>query len=170
MYLELALIVLLVVLMYQKSNFLNNITSHPLAKIVLLSGVVAITHFYGRNAGIISGLIVILLFHNLFEGMENKEGESKSEKSDEEKDDEDVDEDDKAEVKSEDEKDEEEKDESEEDDKPVDDGEVKHNKKPLMERLAIEEGFRPKLKDEDKPINLHAESGSVEPMAMPSLF
>lgn len=76
-YLELALIILLVALMYQRSNFLNNMVSHPLAKLTLLAGVVGITHTFGRNAGLISGLIVLLLFHNLFEGMENKDNEDK---------------------------------------------------------------------------------------------
>ena len=74
-YLELSLVVLLVVLMYQKSHFLNNLVEHPLAKLVLLSAVVAMAHCYGRNAGIISGLIAILLMHNMFEGMESGEGE-----------------------------------------------------------------------------------------------
>ena len=83
MYLELALVVLLVVLMYQKSHFLNNLVAHPLAKLVLLAGVVAMTHFYGRNAGIISGLIALLLFHNLFEGMESQgDSQEESEESD----------------------------------------------------------------------------------------
>lgn len=70
-YLELSLIILLVALMYQKSNFLNNLVSNPLAKLLLLGVVVSIARIYGRNAGIISALIVILLFHNLFEGNQN---------------------------------------------------------------------------------------------------
>ena len=56
MYLELALVVLLVVLMYQKSHFLNNFVVHPLAKLVLLVAVVAMTHYYGRNAGIFTAI------------------------------------------------------------------------------------------------------------------
>ena len=81
MYLELALVVLLVVLMYQKSHFLNNFVVHPLAKLVLLVAVVAMTHYYGRNAGIISGLIALLLLHNMFEGMESKGDDESTNKS-----------------------------------------------------------------------------------------
>jgi cytoskeletal protein RodZ len=76
LYLELALVVLLVVLMYQKSNFLNNLVSHPLAKLALLGSVVAVSHLYGRNAGLISALILILLFHNVFEGNQNMNDKS----------------------------------------------------------------------------------------------
>ena len=78
MHLELALVILLVVLMYQKSHLLNNLVASPLAKLLLLAGVVAITHCYGRNAGIISALISLLLFHNMFEGMESKGDDDES--------------------------------------------------------------------------------------------
>lgn len=82
LYLELALVVLLVVLMYQKSNFLNNVVSHPLAKLALLGSVVAISHLYGRNAGLISALILILLFHNVFEGNQNMNDKSSDKSND----------------------------------------------------------------------------------------
>jgi hypothetical protein len=87
-YIELVLVVLLVALLYQKSNFLNNLMSYPLAKLGLLVSVVIIAHLYGRNAGIISALIAILLFHNLFEGNQNmsdgeKEEGEKSEEAEE---------------------------------------------------------------------------------------
>lgn len=87
LHLELALVILLVVLMYQKSNFLNRFVEHPLAKLLLLSGVVAIAHNFGRNAGVISGLIAILLFHNLFEGIENKDDDKNIDDKDDDKDD-----------------------------------------------------------------------------------
>lgn len=87
LHLELALVILLVVLMYQSSNFLNRLVEHPLAKVLLLIGVVVISHNFGRNAGVISGLIVILLFHNMFEGMENKDDDASDKESTEKDDD-----------------------------------------------------------------------------------
>jgi len=80
---ELALVALLVVLLYVRSPFLNQLTSHPLAKLVLLGGVAMIAQRYGRTAGILSGLIAVLLFHNMFEGMESKKEDGKE--GDEEK-------------------------------------------------------------------------------------
>ena len=100
-YIELSLVILLVVLMYQNSHFLNNLVAHPLAKLVLLVVVVVITHLYGRNAGIILSLILLLLLHTSFEGMENKDKDSESDdesdaddESDCEEDDEESDDDD----------------------------------------------------------------------------
>jgi hypothetical protein len=69
---ELALIVLLVVVMYYRPAYLRELTSHPLAKLLMIGVLVAMTHVYGRNAGILTALILVLMMHNVFEGMENK--------------------------------------------------------------------------------------------------
>jgi hypothetical protein len=83
---ELVLIVLLVVLLYQCPRLLKDITAHPLGKLVLLVAVVVITHVFGRNAGVVAALILVLLLHNLFEGMENKGDGEKSDDGEDGKD------------------------------------------------------------------------------------
>lgn len=70
---EVLLIIILVLLMYIRTSFLQSLVRNPLAKLFLLSFVVMISHRFGVNAGILSSLILILMFHNVFEGMENNE-------------------------------------------------------------------------------------------------
>ena len=106
--------VLLVVLLCYKPNFLLDLTDTVLGKAVLLLCVLGATHCYGRNAGVLTALIVIVLMHTRLEGVDetlekddDKESEkpAKAEKSDD-------DDDDKS-VKSDDEEDKEAKQEAE---------------------------------------------------------
>lgn len=80
---ELALIVVLVVVMYYRPAYIRELTSHPLAKLLMVGILVVITHMFGRNAGILTALIMLLMMHNVFEGMENKDETDKESDSDE---------------------------------------------------------------------------------------
>ena len=76
---EMTLLVLLIVLMYTKPQFLLNMTDCLLGKVLLVLSVLGVAHTYGRNAGILMALIVVLLFHSVLEGLENTEASDKSE-------------------------------------------------------------------------------------------
>jgi len=70
---EIILIVILVSLLYTCPYFLKKFVSNSLGKVILLVLVILITHCYGINSGIISSLILLLLLHNVVEGMENED-------------------------------------------------------------------------------------------------
>lgn len=89
---EIILVVVLVSLLYSCPYFIKRFVSNSLGKLVLIVSVIFITHFCGITSGVISALIVLLLLHNVFEGMENPK-ESESTSDEEENDDEDEDED-----------------------------------------------------------------------------
>jgi hypothetical protein len=153
-YIELVLVVLLVALLYQKSNFLNNLMSYPLAKLGLLVSVVIIAHLYGRNAGIISALIAILLFHNLFEGNQNmSDGEKEEgEKSEE------------AEKPEEGE----EAQEAQEPEEP-EENQVNNNMLSNENKTDLEVQMRPKNSNEEEAIpNNTTTTNENEPLAMPT--
>ena len=73
---ELVLVLLLVVLMYHKPRFLLDLTDTFLGKLVLLSSVFGITHKFGRNAGVLTALVVILLMHTYHEGLDGSDSEA----------------------------------------------------------------------------------------------
>jgi|10_taG_2_1085330.scaffolds.fasta_scaffold05254_4 hypothetical protein len=77
---QLTLILVLVVLMYYNPLFLTDITRSPLGKLALVGGVLGLSYKFGRNTGIISALIVLLLLHNCYEGLENKNDAKQTEK------------------------------------------------------------------------------------------
>ena len=76
--------VLLVVLLCFKPTFLTELTDTVLGKAVLLLCVLVVSHLYGRNAGVLTALIVIVLMHTKLEGVDET-----LEKSDDEEDEED---------------------------------------------------------------------------------
>jgi len=78
---QLTLILVLVVLMYYTPLFLTDIARSPLGKLILISGVLGLSYKYGRNTGIISALIVLLLLHNYYEGLENKNDAKQTDKN-----------------------------------------------------------------------------------------
>jgi uncharacterized membrane protein YhiD involved in acid resistance len=80
---NLYLIVILVVLLYCKPYFLDIIVQNPLGKLLMLVAVIYISHNHGITPGIMSGLIFILVMHNILEGVdETLEKQSKEDDSD----------------------------------------------------------------------------------------
>ena len=69
LYVEIILIMFLVILMYVKSPSLNLFARSILGKITLVITVLLITTQYGRNAGILSSVIFMLLLHTSYEGI-----------------------------------------------------------------------------------------------------
>ena len=69
LYIEIILIIFLVILMYVKSQRLNLFAQSILGKITLVITVLLITTQYGRNAGILSAVIFMLLLHTSYEGV-----------------------------------------------------------------------------------------------------
>jgi hypothetical protein len=83
---EIILIVILVALLYKTPYYLKQFVNNSLGKLILLSLVILVTHCYGITSGVISSLIVLLLLHSIFEGMENpKEDGEDDEESEREK-------------------------------------------------------------------------------------
>ena len=69
LYVEIVLIIFLVILMYVKSQSLNVFAQSILGKITLVITVLLITTQYGRNAGVLSAVIFMLLLHTSYEGI-----------------------------------------------------------------------------------------------------
>tara|TARA_Y100000780_G_C13692883_1_gene420264 strand:+ start:4636 stop:5124 length:489 start_codon:yes stop_codon:yes gene_type:complete len=65
------LIIILVFLLYCRPYFLELMARNPLGKLVMLFGVIYIAHNHGVTPGIISGVIIILLMHNILEGVDD---------------------------------------------------------------------------------------------------
>ena len=72
---EIALIVLLIVLMYLQSSLLNTFSKSVLGKAAMIFAIIYITQNFGRNAGILSALIMTLNLYNAekLEGFDVKE-------------------------------------------------------------------------------------------------
>ena len=68
---EMTLVVLLIVLMYTKPASLLALTERVLGKLALVASVLGVAYCYGKNAGILMALIVIILFQNVHEGLDN---------------------------------------------------------------------------------------------------
>ena len=69
MYVEILLIMILVLLMYTKSQSLSAFAKSGLGKITLTVALLGITSHYGRNAGVIGAVIFVLLLHTSYENM-----------------------------------------------------------------------------------------------------
>ena len=86
---EMILVAILIVLMYEKPLFLVEFANSTLGKLLSIIAVFLISHQKGLTAGILAALIVIILRHTWREGMENKEekkeGAEKKEKKTEKK-------------------------------------------------------------------------------------
>ena len=61
---EIALIVLLILLMYLQSSLLNTFSKSVLGKGSMIFAIIYITQKFGRNAGILSALIMVLNLYN----------------------------------------------------------------------------------------------------------
>ncbi len=72
---EIALIVLLILLMYLQSSLLNTFSKSVLGKAAMIFAIIYITQNFGRNAGILSALIMTLNLYNAekTEGFDVKE-------------------------------------------------------------------------------------------------
>jgi hypothetical protein len=71
-YVELFLVAILLVLMYDRPEPLVKFSNSTLGKIILVLTVLAIAHSCGMTAGVLSAFIVIVLKHTWREGMEKK--------------------------------------------------------------------------------------------------
>lgn len=80
---ETLFIMAILIILYTDHPLLHTIVDHPLGKLILLLIVIAVTHFYGRNIGIITAMVLILLFHRMFEGMDNMNDKETTSKNDE---------------------------------------------------------------------------------------
>ena len=73
-FVEIALIMLLIILMYLQSNTINNFSKSVLGKIIMIAAILCVTHKFGKNAGILAALIVVLNLYNAdnLEGVSGK--------------------------------------------------------------------------------------------------
>ena len=70
---ELVLSALLVLLVLFRPVFLSDLTGSVLGKLLLAGGVVYVAKMYGRNAGILSALVAVLLMHIQVEGFSHED-------------------------------------------------------------------------------------------------
>ena len=63
-------------ILYSGPNMLSNIINTPLGKIVAIGMLIVLANTYGKKYAIFYALIIIMLLQNVFEGMENKEGDT----------------------------------------------------------------------------------------------
>ena len=71
LYVELFLVAVLLVLMYEKPEPLVKFSNSTLGKIISVLAVLGIAHSCGMTAGVLSAFIVIVLKHTWREGLEN---------------------------------------------------------------------------------------------------
>lgn len=91
-YLEVYLIIALVALLYYKPAFLTGLSNTFLGKLALLIGVMYLAHNHGVSSGILGAAILILLVHNVLEGVDEtlaKDDVNEGDEQEEENDDED---------------------------------------------------------------------------------
>lgn len=92
-YVDLFLLAVLIIFLYDIPEFVNDIVNNTLGKLALLGGVVALLYKVGNTSGILAALIYILLIHKKKEGFsvsfgitregmtdEDEEGEKSSDK------------------------------------------------------------------------------------------
>lgn len=90
-YVELYLVVILVVLLYFRPGFLGNLVNNVLGKLILLGGVIYLAHNHGISSGMLGAIIMILLIHNVIEGVDETLEESPKDDDTEKENDEDED-------------------------------------------------------------------------------
>ena len=146
---QLTLILVLVILMYSQPLFLTDIARSPLGKLVLVCGVLGLSYKFGRNTGIISALIVLLLLHNFHEGLENSDDTKQTENISEDTNDKNT---------------ESSNDNNEEDEEATQEKEAAD--KTTNTIVANEEAMRPSSSNEALASN--GDGPSSEPMAMPA--
>lgn len=67
-YVDLSLLALLIIFMYETPSFLNDIVNNTLGKLALLAGVIFLLYKFGNTSGILAALIFIILIHKKQEG------------------------------------------------------------------------------------------------------
>merc|ERR1712216_543686 len=106
-YIDLCLLALLIIFMYDTPNFLNEVVNNTLGKIVSISVIMFLLYQFGNTTGILAALIYILVLHRTQEGFEisisarregmreghEDHGDEEEEEDDEEDEDEEEDED-----------------------------------------------------------------------------
>lgn len=70
-YVQMGLISLLIVLLYQVPDFLMNLVDNTIGKLILLCLCAIVYDKYGYQTGLLAGLIVIVLLYQLQEGFIN---------------------------------------------------------------------------------------------------
>jgi uncharacterized membrane protein YhiD involved in acid resistance len=93
-YMELYLVVVLVALLYFKPGFLAPLVNNMVGKLVLLAGVIYLAHNHGVSSGMLGAFIMILLIHNVIEGVDETLEETPKEQGSESDDEEESDSDD----------------------------------------------------------------------------
>merc|ERR1712216_965037 len=69
-YIDLCLLALLIIFMYDTPNFLNEVVNNTLGKIVSISVIMFLLYQFGNTTGILAALIYILVLHRTQEGFE----------------------------------------------------------------------------------------------------
>ena len=72
---EIVLFALLITLLYIKPEVLNQISKTILGKLILVASVIGVSTMYGRNAGLLSAVVAIIVLHDDREGLTNDETE-----------------------------------------------------------------------------------------------
>ena len=87
-YKESIIALFLLAVIYSKPNFLNEFINNPLGKLLVILSIITIGNMYGKEYAIVASLVMILLLHNVFEGMENNNAKETTENNENESDEE----------------------------------------------------------------------------------
>ena len=68
-YIELSLVAILIVLLYQPPISVTLFAKSVLGKALLIIAIVVASHFFGMNAGLLTSIIVVVLLNHTVEGV-----------------------------------------------------------------------------------------------------
>lgn len=86
-YKESIIALLALIILYSGPNMITNVIHTPLGRLLAIVLLIVLANTYGKKYSIFYALIIIMLLHNVFEGMENKDdndGENEKEDNNEE--------------------------------------------------------------------------------------
>lgn len=70
-YVELSLVALLILVLYNPVFFHNIIAKNMITKLLLVVSIVVMAQYFGMGSGLLMGIIAIVIMHNAVEGLDN---------------------------------------------------------------------------------------------------
>ncbi len=75
-YVELSLVALLILVLYNPVFFHNIIAKNMITKLLLVVSIVVMAQYFGMGSGLLMGIIAIVIMHNAVEGLDNSPNSS----------------------------------------------------------------------------------------------
>ena len=70
-YVELSLVALLILVLYNPVFFHNIIAKNMITKLLLVVSIVVMAQYFGMGSGLLMGIIAVVIMHNAVEGLDN---------------------------------------------------------------------------------------------------